>query len=49
MDSAIEKDFTQLWDGTSSRLSILLKNGNLAWSFVDKLEEVSTNILWKSV
>ena len=33
--------------GTSSGLSILLKKDNMAWSFVGKLEQVSTYILWK--
>ena len=45
MDFAIEKDGTQLKKKTSvhSRLSLLLENNNIeAWSFVGKLEQVTT-------
>ena len=44
MDSAIEKDGTQLQTTTlaHSRLSLLLNNNNMAWSFVGKYEQVST-------
>ena len=49
MDSAIEKDGTQLWNNNLAhpRLSFLLKNNNMAWSFVGKFEQVSTSVLWK--
>ena len=49
MDFAIQKDDTQLQKEklVHSRLSLLLKNENIAWSFVGKLEQVSTYILWK--
>ena len=35
MDSAIEKDGTQLWNNILAhpRLSFLLNNNNMAWSF----------------
>ena len=49
MDSPIEKDGTQLWNNNLAhpRLSFSLKNNNMAWSFVGKLEQVSTSVLWK--
>ena len=49
MDSAIEKDGTQLWNDNLAhpRLSFLLNNNNMAWSFVGKLEQVCTYALWK--
>ena len=49
MDFAIQKDDIQLQKEklVHSRLSLLLKNENIAWSFVGKLEQVSTYILWK--
>ena len=51
MGSAIEKDGNQLQNnnfGTLiSRLSILLNNNNMAWSFVGKYEQVSTYVSWK--
>ena len=53
MDFAIGKDGTQLKKKTlvHSRLSLPLKNNNMALSFVvfiGKLVQVSTYILWKS-
>ena len=54
MDFAIEKDGTQLKKKNTlvhSRLSLPLKNNNMALSFVvfiGKLVQVSTYILWKS-
>ena len=49
MYSAIEKDGTQLWNNNLAhpRLSFLSKNNNMAWSFVGKLEQVSTSVLCK--
>ena len=50
MDSAIEKDGTQLWNNNFAhpRLSLLLNNNNMmAWSFVGKLEQVSCYVMWK--
>ena len=50
MDSAIEKDGTQHQITTTlahSRLSLLLNNNNIAWSFVGKYEQVSTYVSWK--
>ena len=49
MDSAIEKDGTQLQNNTFGifRLSLLLNNNNMAWSFVGKYEQVSTYVSWK--
>ena len=49
MDSAIEKDGTNFETTTlaHSRLSLLLNNNNMAWSFVGKYEQVSTYVSWK--
>ena len=49
MDSAIKKDGTQLQNNNfgTSRLSLLLNNNNMAWSFVGKYEQVSTYVSWK--
>ena len=50
MDSAVEKDGTLLLIKKTLihvRLSLLLKYNNMAWSFVGKLEQVSTYIWLK--
>ena len=49
MDSAIEKDGPNFKTTTlaHSRLSLLLNNNNIAWSFVGKYEQVSTCVSWK--
>ena len=49
MDSAIEKDGPNFKTTTlaHSRLSLLLNNNNIAWSFAAKYEQVSTCVSWK--
>ena len=49
MDSAIEKNGTQFQKNNfaHSRLSLLLNNNSMAWSFVGKYEQVSTYVSWK--
>ena len=50
VDSAIEKGDTQLKKKilAHSKLSLLLNNNNMAWSFVGRLDQViSTYVLWK--
>ena len=49
MDSAIEKDGTQIQNNNfgTFRLSLLLNNNNMAWSFVGKYEQVRTYVSWK--
>ena len=49
MDSAIEKDGTQIQNNNfgTFRLSLLLNNNNMSWSFVGKYEHVSTSVSWK--
>ena len=49
MDSAIEKDGQDFKRTTlaHSRLSLLLNNNSMAWSFVGKYEQLSTYVSWK--
>ena len=49
MDSAIEKVAPNFKTTTlaQSRLSLLLNNINMSWSFVGKYEQVSTYVSWK--
>ena len=49
MDSAKKSTATNFKTTTlaHSRLSLLLNNNNMAWSFVGKYEQVSTYVSWK--